>query len=39
MPGLAGENQRRRALFDLGQERLDRAKLLVAPDDVRGHRN
>ncbi len=37
--GLAGQDERRRALLDLGQERLDRAKLLVAPDDLTGHRN
>ena len=32
-PGLAGEDERAGALLDLGEERLDRAELLVAPDD------
>ena len=36
-PGLAGEDERRRALLDRGQERLDRAELLLAPDHVVRH--
>ena len=39
IPASPGEHQRRRALLDLGQEPLDRAELLVAPDDLRGHRD
>ena len=34
-PGLAGEDERARALLDLGEERLDRGELLLAPDDRR----
>jgi hypothetical protein len=32
-PRLPGEDKRRRRLLSLGQKRLDRVKLLVAPDD------
>ncbi len=36
--GLAGEDEGRRPLLDLSEKRLDRAKLLVAPNDCRcGH--
>ena len=37
-PRLSGEHKRRRAALDVAQERLDRGKLLVAPDDLPGHR-
>ena len=37
IPASPGEHERRRALLDRGEKRLDRAELLVAPDHLRSH--